>query len=65
LRELGYHVLVADITLPEIAHAGFEVLKVVIPELHAPYLDERARTRYSVRHGLIARDACLAPHPFV
>ena len=61
----GYRILVADITLPELAKRGFEVLKVVIPELHPLYLDERAKTRYSVRHGLIDSDPSLAPHPFV
>jgi ribosomal protein S12 methylthiotransferase accessory factor len=65
LREKGYHILAADITLPEIARAGFEVVKVVIPELHTMYLDERARTHYSVRHGLIGAGPSPAPHPFV
>ena len=37
LRERGYHLFVADVTLPEVAAQGFEVLKVVVPELLVGY----------------------------
>jgi hypothetical protein len=37
LRERGYHLFVADVTLPEVAAQGFEVLKVVVPELLMAY----------------------------
>jgi len=59
----GYHLFVADITLPDIRERGFEVLKVVIPELHPLYLDERAKSLYSIHHGEIKDDPTLKPHP--
>ncbi len=59
----GYNLFVADITLPEIRNAGFQTLKVVIPELHPLYLDERAKSLYSVHHGEIKDDKTLKPHP--
>ena len=37
--EKNYHVYVADITIDELKCVGFEVLKVIIPELHPLYLD--------------------------
>jgi len=37
LCERGYHLFVADVTLPEVAAQGFEVLKVVVPELLITY----------------------------
>jgi ribosomal protein S12 methylthiotransferase accessory factor len=63
LTEKKFNVLVADITLPEIKKIGFEVLKVVIPELHPLYLDERAKSLYSIHHGTIKNDPTLKPHP--
>ena len=63
IKGKGYHIFVADITLPEIKQRGFEVLKVVIPELHPLYLDERAKCLYSVHHGEIKDDPSLRPHP--
>ena len=54
---------VADITLPEIKEKGFEVLKVIIPELHPLYLDERAKALYSVHYGSIKDNPDLKPHP--
>ncbi|MCP5114192.1 MAG: hypothetical protein GY953_25455 [bacterium] len=65
LRERGYHVFVADMTLPQVREKGFEVLKVVVPELHPTYLDERAKALYSVHHGEIEDNPALAPHPMV
>ena len=47
LRKRGDHLFVADVTLPEIAEQGFEVLKVVAPELLFPYEDPRAEAIYS------------------
>ena len=38
LCERGYHLFVADVTLPEVAAQGFEVLKVVVPELLMTYV---------------------------
>ena len=46
--EKNYHVYVADITIDELKCVGFEVLKVIIPELHPLYLDERATISYLV-----------------
>ncbi len=62
-KKRGYHVFVADITLPEIREKGFEVLKVIIPELHPMYLDERAKALYSVHYGEIKDNPDLKPHP--
>lgn len=64
IRERDYKVYIADITLPEIRDSGFQVIKVIIPELHPLYLDERAKTLYSVHYGLIEEDPKLKPHPF-
>jgi hypothetical protein len=55
--------LVTDITLPEIKRNGFETLKIVIPELHPLYLDEGAKSLYSVHYGEIKDDPTLKPHP--
>lgn len=60
----GYDVFIADITLPEIRTAGFEVLKVLIPQLHPLYLSERAKALYSVHHGSIKDNPQLKPHMF-
>jgi AICAR transformylase/IMP cyclohydrolase PurH len=64
LNSMGYHLYSADITLPEIADAGFEVKKVIVPELHPLYLDERAKYLYSKHAGELKEDKSLAPHPF-
>ncbi len=62
-RARQFHVFAADVTLPEIRRQGFEVYKVVIPELHPLFLDERAKALYSIHHGEIADDPSLPPHP--
>ena len=62
-RRRKYHMFVADITLPEIKEKGFEVLKVIIPELHPLYLDERAKALFSVHYGGIKDNPNLKPHP--
>lgn len=63
LRNKGYSVIKTDITLPEVNEKGFEVLKVIIPELHPMYLDERAKALYSVHYGEIKNNPRLKPHP--
>ena len=63
LQQRGFHILLADMTLPAIKKAGFEVVKVIIPELHPLYLDERAKALYSIHHGTIPDDPTLKPHP--
>ena len=59
----GYNVFIADITLPILKEYGFEALKIIIPEMHPLYLDERAKVLYSVHHGRIKEDKSLKPHP--
>ena len=63
LSHKGYHIFVADITLPEIRKNGFEAIKVIIPELHPMYLDERAKMLYSIHYGEIKNNINLKPHP--
>lgn len=62
--KMGFHIYVADITLPEISEAGFEVKKVIIPELHPLYIDEQSKCLYSTHYGQICSDLKLKPHPF-
>lgn len=59
----NFNILVADITLPEIRDQGFETLKVIVPEFHPLYLDERAKALFSIHHGEIKDDPTLKPHP--
>ena len=59
----GFHIYVADVTLPELKQAGFEVLRVVVPELLPLYLTEANKMLYSVHHGEIPNDPSLRPHP--
>ncbi|MEM3121857.1 MAG: YcaO-like family protein [Candidatus Pacearchaeota archaeon] len=66
LKELNkrrFNVFLADISLEEIKNNGFEVKKVIIPEMHPLYLDERAKSLYSVHYGKIKEDTTLKPHP--
>lgn len=63
LLDRGFHIYVADVTLPELKQAGFEVLRVVVPELHPLYLTEANKMLYSVHHGEIPNDPSLPPHP--
>jgi thiazole/oxazole-forming peptide maturase SagD family component len=63
LRRRNFNVFVADITLPEIKRKGFEVKKVIVPELHPLYLDERAKALYSLHYGTLKNDQTLKPHP--
>ena len=62
--ERNYHIYVADITIDELTCVGFEVLKVIIPELHPLYLDEHAKSLFSIHGGIISDDITLKPHPF-
>ncbi len=64
IRAKGYHIYTTKITIPELHERGFEVVKVLIPELHPLYLDERAKALYSVHAGSIDDDPLLKPHPF-
>ncbi len=63
ILDRGFHIYVADVTLPELKQAGFEVLRVVVPELHPLYLTEANKMLYSVHHGEIPNDPSLPPHP--
>lgn len=63
LLDRGFHIYVADVTLPALKQAGFEVLRVVVPELHPLYLTETNKMLYSVHHGEIPNDPSLPPHP--
>jgi ribosomal protein S12 methylthiotransferase accessory factor len=65
ILDRGFHIYVADVTAPVVRDAGFEVLRVVVPELHPLYLTERNKMLYSVHHGDIADDPSLSPHPIL
>jgi len=62
-KKRNFNIFVADISLPEIKEKGFEVKKVIIPELHPLYLDERAKALYSIHYGEIKDEKNLKPHP--
>ncbi len=62
-KNKGFDIIVVDITLPEIAQAGFKCSKVMVPQLHPLYLDERSKVLYSDHYGLLD-DGGLKPHPF-
>lgn len=64
MEDAGFHIYAADISIGEINKAGFEAVKVVVPELHPVYLDERAKSLYSVHAGTIPDDISLKPQPF-
>ncbi len=64
LKTKGYHIFSADITLPELRNKGFEVVKVLVPELHPLFLDEGCKALYSIHLGEIKEDGSLKPHPF-
>lgn len=63
VKTRGYNIFVADMTIPEVKEAGFETLKIIIPELHPLYLDERAKALYSVHYRSIKDNKELKPHP--
>lgn len=64
IKSLGYNIFVADITLDKIADKGFEVVKVIVPEMLPLYIDERAKGLYSKHYENIKDDKRLKPHPF-
>ncbi len=64
LKDRGYHIFYADMTLDEIKKMGFIAAKVVIPELQPLYLSEYAKVLYSVHAGEIVPPKGLKPHPF-
>jgi ribosomal protein S12 methylthiotransferase accessory factor len=63
-RARNFHLIRVDISLPEIRDAGLEVVKVIIPELIPFYLNERAKTLYSVNYGELPEISVSKPHPF-
>ncbi|MBT4351719.1 hypothetical protein HOD20_04265 [archaeon] len=63
LKKNNFNVYVSDISLPEVSEAGFEALKVMIPELHPLYLSEESKFLYSKHYGEIKEDLSLKPHP--
>lgn len=64
LRNRGYHIFYADMSLNEIKKLGFVVGKVIIPELQPLYLSETSKVLYSVHAGNISPKKGLKPHPF-
>ncbi|MCX6815588.1 MAG: YcaO-like family protein [Candidatus Aenigmarchaeota archaeon] len=63
MKSRDYNVFVVDMTLPEVKRSGAETLKVIIPEAHPLYLDEKAKALHSVHCGDIPDDPQLKPHP--
>ncbi|MEX0920271.1 MAG: YcaO-like family protein [Candidatus Pacearchaeota archaeon] len=63
LGERKFNIFEVDITLPELKKEGFETKKIIIPELHPLYLDERAKALYSIHYGEVKEDKSLKPHP--
>lgn len=57
-----YQIFEIDISLPEIKEKGFNVSRVIVPELHPMYLNEDAKMLYSKHSGEIP-DLKLKPHP--
>ena len=64
LSNLGYNIFSADITWDEVRNAGFNVSKIIIPELQPLYLNEKLKCLYSKHGGNIRDDSTLKPHPF-
>lgn len=60
----GCRVMRTDITSPAARAAGFEAVRVIVPELHPLYLVESAMALHSGRRGSVAANATLPPHPF-
>ena len=63
ILDRGFNIYVADVTLPELKEAGFEVLRVLVPEFLPLYLTEANKMLYSVHHGDLPSDPSLPPHP--
>jgi thiazole/oxazole-forming peptide maturase SagD family component len=64
LSNSGHRVLEADITQPPAAAAGFEALRVIVPQLHPLFLSESAKALQNARLGAIDADLNSLPHPF-
>jgi ribosomal protein S12 methylthiotransferase accessory factor len=62
-RYKGYSVLKANITPDFLKNTDFEVVKVIIPEMHPLYLNEQAIYLYSKHYGEVMRNSEF-PHPF-
>ena len=58
-------IFTCNISLPEMEKAGFEVIKVLTPDLLPLYLDEGAMALYSSVTGEIVPGDDLIPHPFL
>jgi len=67
LNKKGIRSYVVDITPNEIREAGFNVVKVILPELHPLFLYENFPHFYSKRleDRLKGRELNLVPHPFM
>jgi hypothetical protein len=63
VKSRGFNIISIDITIPEVKKAGFEVRKVIVPEFHPLYLDERAKSLYSKHYGEIPDNKWIKPHP--
>jgi len=64
LSELGFRIFEADITDARVASAGFEAMRVVVPELHPLYISEASKALRSEHLGDIAAASNPLPHPF-
>ncbi len=58
-----FDVWVADITLPSVRTAGFEVVRALVPGLHRLAYSENNREDYSRHYGFFARNSDPPPHP--
>ena len=58
-----FDVWVADITLPSVRAAGFEVVRALVPGLHRLPYSEKNREDYSRHYGFFDRNENLPPHP--
>jgi hypothetical protein len=58
-----FDVWVADITLPSVRTAGFEVVRALVPGLHRLAYSESNREDYSRHYGFFARNSDPPPHP--
>jgi len=65
LRELltakGWRWICADMTLPEIQTAGFEALRIMVPELHPVYFKDNMQALWSQHYGGVSPSRL--PHP--
>lgn len=65
LVEKGYDMYLVDISPSYIKRTNFEVLKILMPQLHPLYLNESAKSLYSEHYGEIKeKENYIGPHPF-